>query len=41
MNESGNYYGKYLSECKVLQNAMSQAVETTTPVDTFYQRGFI
>lgn len=41
MNESGTYYGKYLSECKVLQNAMSQSAETTTPVDTFYQRGFI
>ena len=41
MNESGSMFSRYLSECKAIQGAMAMTTETSKPVDTFIQRGFI
>lgn len=40
-NEGATYFSKYLAEVGTIQTNMSQAQETTTPVDTFALKGFV
>lgn len=41
MNEGNGFFSKYLAECRVLQETMSQATVTADPVDTFSAKGFV
>lgn len=40
-DEGSSYFSKYLAEVRTLKESMSQATETTAPVDTFAMKGFI